>query len=112
MPKVSIIADADLIGALADDTDLPLTDRERVRGTTSESERLGFELGSVETIIGHIAVGIELIVIARHLVAAARKSRKPKLEIASPTGRVAVDLEGKSNEEVAALLQAALPFTR
>lgn len=112
MPKVSMIADADLIGALADDADLPLTERERVRGTTSESERLGFELGSVETIIGHIAAGIELIVIARHLVAAARKSRKPKLEVTSPTGRVAVDLEGKSDEEVAALLKTTLPFTR
>jgi len=112
MPKITIIADADLIGALSDDADLPITERERVRGTTSESERLGFELGSVETIIGHVAAGIELIVIARHLVAAALKSRKPKLEIASPTGRVAVDLEGRSDEEVAALIKAALPFTR
>lgn len=112
MPKVSIIADADLIGALAEDIDFPLTERERVRGTTSESERLGFELGSVETIIGYVAAGIELIVIARHFVAAARESRKPKLEVTSPTGRVAVDLEGKSDEEVAALLEATLPFTR
>lgn len=112
MPKISIIADADLIGALSDDAELPLTDRNCVRGTTSESERLGFELGSVETIIGHVAVGVELIVIARHLLAAARKSRKPKLEVISPTGRVEVDLEGKSDEEVAALMKATLPFTR
>lgn len=112
MPKVSIIADADLIGALDEDADLPLTERQRVHGTTSESERLGFELGSVEMIIGHVAAGIELIVIVRHLVTASRKSRNPKLEIASPTGRVAVDLEGKSDEEIAALLKATLPFTR
>ena len=112
MPKVSIIAEADLIGALAEDTVLPLTERQRVRGTTSESERLGFELGSVETIIGHVAAGVELIVIERHSVAAARKSRKRKLEVTSPTGRVAVDLEGKSDEEVATLLKATLPFTR
>lgn len=112
MPTVSIIADADLIGALAADIELPLTERERVRGTMSESERLGFELGSVETIIGHVAAGIELMVIAHHLVAAARMSRKPRLEVTSPTGRVAVDLEGKSDAEVAALLKAVLPFTR
>jgi hypothetical protein len=112
LPQISIIADAELIGALAEDRDLPLTKRKRVRGTTSESERLGFELGSVETIIGHIAAGIELVVIARHLVAAAHRSCKPRLEITSPTGRVAVDLEGKSDAEVAALLKAALPFTR
>lgn len=112
MPKVSLIADADLIAALAEDNDFPFTEPERVRGTTSESERLGFELGSVETIIGYVAAGIELIVIARHIVAAARKSRKPMIEVTSPTGRVAVDLEGKSDEEVAALLKATLPFTR
>ena len=112
MPKVTIIADADLIGALVDDADLPVTERDRVLGTTTESERLGFELGSVETLIGHIAAGVELIVIARHLVAASRRSCKPKLEIASPTGRVAVDLDGRSDEEVAALIKATLPFTR
>ena len=49
--------------------------------------------------------------IARHLVAAAHMSRKPRLEITSPTGRVSVDLEGKSETQVAALLKAALPFT-
>ena len=112
MPKVSVIADADLISALVEDGDLPMTGRERLRGTPAESERLGFELGSIETIIGHIAAGIETIVIARHLLAAARRSRTPRLEIASPTGRVSVDLEGKTDEQVAALVRAALPFTR
>ena len=42
LPQISIIADAELIGALAEDKALPLTERERVHGTTSESERLGF----------------------------------------------------------------------
>lgn len=112
VPKVSIIADSEFVGALADDHELPLTQRERVRGTVTESERLGFELGSVETMIGYIAAGIELIVIARHLLAAARHSSKPKLEIASPTGRVSVDLDGKTDYEVAELIKAALPFTR
>lgn len=112
MPKVTIIADADLIGALASDQELPMADRERIRGTPVESERLGFELGSVETLIGHFAAGVELIAIATRLVAAARRSKKPRLEIASPTGRVAVDLEGRTDEEVAELVRAALPFAR
>ena len=112
MPKISIIADAELIGALSDDADLPMTERERVSGTVTESERLGFELGSIETLIGHIAAGVELIALARHFVVAARKSRKPRLEISSATGRVVVDLKGRSDEEVADLLKATLPFTR
>jgi len=111
MPKIQLVADADVVDALMKDDQLPLTERERLHGTPSENERLGFELGSVETIIGHIAAGIEAIVIARHLIAAAKRSRHPRLEIASPTGRITVDLVGKTDEEVGRLVQAALPFT-
>ena len=112
MPRISIIADADFIAALSDDAALPMTKRERFHGTQTESERLGFELGSVETLIGHIAAGVELVVIVHALATAALRSRRPKLEIASPTGRVSVDLSGKTDEEVAALVRATLPFTR
>src|SRR3954452_6660501 len=101
MPKIVFVADKGLIDALMNDDQLPLTERERVHGTPSENERLGFELGSVETIIGHIAAGIEAIVIARHLLAAAKRSRNARLEITSPTSRVSVDFTGKSDKEVA-----------
>lgn len=112
MPKVLLVADANLISALFADRDLPITDRERIQGTIAESERLGFELGSVETIIGYIAAGIDAITIARRLIAARQHSPKPKLEITSPTARISVDLEGKTDEEIAALVRTALPFTR
>lgn len=111
MPKISLIADTDLITALNDDQSLPMSERVRLEGTASESERFGFELGSVETLIGYIAAGVELIGIAKSLVSAGRRSRHPKLEIVSPTGRVSVNLEGRTAEEVAELVHAALPFT-
>ncbi len=112
MPNISIIADSDFIEALYDDADLPMEERQRVNGTVAESERLGFELGSIETLIGLIVAGIHAIDIARHIIAAAKKSKHPKLELISPSGRVSFDLEGKSEEEVSALVRAALPFTR
>lgn len=112
MPKILLVGDADLVDALMKDSQLPMTERERHHGTPAENERFGFELGSVETIIGYIATGIEAIAIARHLLAAAKRSKHPKLEIASPTGRVTVELEGKTDEEVALLVRAVLPFTR
>lgn len=112
MPKILLVADTDVVEALMNDDQLPLTERKRLHGPPSENERLGFELGSVETLIGYLAAGMEAIDFARHLLAAAKRSRHPRLEIISPTSHVTVNLEGKTDEEVGRLVQAALPFTR
>jgi hypothetical protein len=112
MPKVSFVGDNDLIGALSRDIKLPLSNRERLPSAGPENDRLGLELGSVEMLIGHIAAGVELIVIARHLLEAARASKRPKLEITSPNGRMTIDLTGKTDEEVVAAVKGILPFAR
>ncbi|MBS0296330.1 MAG: hypothetical protein JSR45_08460 [Proteobacteria bacterium] len=112
MPKVTFTGDAELIRALDEDSEFPLTERTRQNAVDQPTERMGFELGSVEILVGHLAAGVHLYFIVEHLLKAARSSKSPRLEICSPMGRISVDLAGKSDKEVAALLKAALPFVR
>lgn len=112
MPRISIVADQDLINGLLEDPGLPIERRERTSGTVAESERLGFELGSIVTLIGVIAPGIEAFVLVKHLMRAADKTKNPKLEITSPHGRISVNMDGKSEEEIVALVRLALPFVK
>lgn len=77
MPNIEIIANSDFINGLFADAEFPMEERQRVNGTVAEREQFGFELGSIETLIGHIAAGIEAVVIARHLISGARKTKHP-----------------------------------
>ncbi|WP_332660879.1 hypothetical protein [Brevundimonas sp.] len=112
MPNITIVADPAFLNALVRQQDLPLTGAEISQGSHGESERLGFELGGVEQLIGYIAAGVEAIVIARHLIEASRKAKTARLEVTSPTGRVSLDLTGKTEAEVAEAVRSVLPFTR
>ncbi|RYF30428.1 MAG: hypothetical protein EOO23_05180 [Comamonadaceae bacterium] len=78
-----------------------LTDVREIAGTPAEVERLGFDLGDVLTVVGALGTAIEAVKFAKFVVEALSQSKVKKLEIIGPNGRALIDVEGKSDEDVA-----------
>jgi len=112
--RVSFIDEAATIRLLLKDLTEQglLSDVEEALGTPAEVERLGFDLGDILTVVGAISSMVEVFNLAKLLIKAVSGSKTKKIEIVGPTGRVMIDLAGKTDEEIAEAVKQALPFLK
>lgn len=112
--RVSFVGEAVALGRLREALvgEGVLTDVREIAGTPAEVERLGFDLGDVLTVVGALGTAIEAVKFAKFVVEALSQSKVKKLEIIGPNGRALIDVEGKSDEDVAMDVRKALPFLR
>ena len=79
-------------------------------GAAVETEKLAYELRDIASLTGLLISGIKAVQLATAFVRARSSSKTPVLELRTPRGRVQLDLSGKSEEEVLALVKSTYPF--
>lgn len=114
MVRLSFLSDGETIAALRDEllSNAMLSDVEEKPGSQAELERLGFDLGVVEMLVGAISAGVTAAELVKCAYRALKKSGSKRLEITGPTGRVTIDVAGKSQEEIEELVRKAIPILK
>lgn len=79
-------------------------------GSSSEQDRFALHLKDVASLTGILVSGLKLSEFAAAMIKSRVASKNPTLELRTPRGRVQMDLKGKSEDEISALVKAAFPF--
>jgi hypothetical protein len=109
--EVTFLSSRDFINALQEEvTASGLARSTRVlQGSGEERERYAFDLASVACLATIFVAGITTTKVGLALTRAYKKVRTPYVEFKGPRGYVRIDLDGKTEEEIAQTLQALAP---
>ena len=81
-------------------------------GTPAEVERLGFDLGMIETVVGTLSTAFSAVELAKALIGAVSRGKSKVLEIKGPTASKSITLDGKTEEEVVEEIRKVLPLMK
>lgn len=114
MTRISILGEAEAIRALKSDLEVSGAISEAVltSGTPAEVERLGFDLGMIETVVGTLGTAIGALELAKALIRAVSRGKSKVLEIKGPTATKSINLDGKTEEEVVEEIRKILPLMK
>ena len=109
--KIAMNGDRALLEAFALELANGLAGDVELHSSTSvETEKLSYELKDIASLTGVILSGVKAIQLAAAFIRARSSSKTPVLELRTPRGRVQLELTGKSQEEILALVKSTYPF--